>query len=526
MQQLKKVAFLFALSILTLWTACQKESGQKADNALAAVPINTTVVTAFDVPTLMEKANFEAIQSMDFYRFFKEKAQTESDLLAAVMTNPENSGVDLTQNAYLSVELNPDNPEEIYMGVIFNLASAEDFSNFAHSLPDARISTENGYQVADLTESLQVAWNDKVAVVAMGEGIYETEGVVDAFFAPNEANNLAQNKNLQKVLAQSHDVTAWLTSNALAQSSNAKLLLSLAKIPPEALNDNFIHGSVDFEQGKVQAQLDFLFQEALVEDLRLLFKGQSETDFSPYIDQQNLNIYLSAALDFDGLRQALVKRSQIKMFADFALKSYGLSIQKLKDALDGDVVFTTYTGNINNRQEALVGFKLNQKTAFLSLLEMAEEKEYVTKTGKGRYLINPNFSNAISNIVPFDIGTSFDNQLIIKEDIAFISGNISRLDAIEMGDISPTDRVSQDVLELTEANTLALFADFNSLKRLGIPWTPAMDKLMWNINGKGSNFELTMRQEEVNSLQAIFEAVNDEFLKDKAQKQPVSQEKS
>lgn len=522
----KKLLFSSAVVVALLWVGCQSETGKATDKALEAIPTNATVVTAFDLPTLMEKANFEAVKQMEFYQFFAEKAAEESDILATVFANPENSGIDLTKKAYLSIELNPDNPEEIYTGIIFNLASPEDFAGFANSFREARVGTRNGYQIADLNESTSLAWNDRVGVIALGEGIYETEEVMNAFFTPNTENSLSNNENLTALLAEEHDVTSWLTSNALAKNKSAKLVLSLAKIDPEALNDNFVHGHLDFDQGKVAAKLNYFFQEKLIEDINLLFKENVKTDFLPYISGENLNIYLSAALDFGGLHTALNKRPQVKMFADFALKSYGLSIQKLKDALDGDFVFATYTGNVNNRQEGLFALKLNDPEKFEAFLKLAEEKELVTQTGNGRYLLAPTLPKMLAGILPLEIGSPYDNQLMIHDGIAFISGNMDRLDAIDHGTIVATEKAPTNIVKMVNENPLALFVDFNSLKRIGLPGTGDLDLLELSGNKKGADFQLGVKNESVNSLQAIFEILNKEFLKDKAQKQEVSQEKS
>lgn len=526
MSIVKKITLFPLIGLLIIGFGCQNEVGKGADNALEAIPANSTVVTAFDLPTLMEKANFEAIQKMDFYRFFMEKAAEESDILATVLANPENAGIDLTKNAYVAIELNPDNPEEIYTGIIFNLVSPEDFSNFANSFREVKTGQRDGYQYADLNDATQLAWNDRVGVLALGEGIYETEEVVNSFFAPNTATSLANNKNLLTLLSQKHDVTTWLTSNALAKNKNAKLVLSLAKIKPEALDNNFIHGHVDFEAGKVKTQLNYFFQDALIEDVNLLFKESVKTDFTPYVSGENLNIYLSTALDFAGLHTALSKRPQVKMFADFALKSYGLSIDKLKNALDGDFVFATYTGNVNNRQEGLFAIKLNNQAQFEAFLSVAEEKDLVTKTGNGRYIIAPSLHKMVTNILPIELGSPFDNQLMLHNGIAFISGNIDRLDKVENGTIKSTKQLPTNINEMVHTNPLALFIDFNSLKRVGMLNTESLNLLELVGNKKGADLEISMKNEGINSLQAIFEAINEEFIRTNERKQPVSQEKS
>lgn len=513
-------------TLLALCFGCQNDALQKADNALEAIPTNATVVTAFDLPTLMEKANFEAIKKMDFYRFFMEKAAEESDILATILANPENAGIDLNKNGYVSIELNPDNPEEIYTGIIFNLVSSEDFSGFANSFRGVRTGQRGNYEFADLNDDTQLAWNDRVGIIALGEGIYEMEEVMTSFFAPNTEISLSNNENLNNLLAQKHDITTWVTSNALAKNKNAKLVLSLAKIKPEALDNNFIHGHVDFENGQINTQLNYFFQDALIEDINLLFKESVSTDFQPYITGTNLNIYLSAALDFAGLHTALSKRPQVKMFADFALKSYGLSIDNLKNMLDGDLVFATYTGNLNNQQEGIFAIKLNNQATVEAFLTKAEEKDLVTKTGNGRYLIAPSLIKVIANFFPFEIGSSFDNQLMVHNGIAFITGNIDRLDDIEKGNIKATRQLPIQVNDMVTNNPLALFVDFNALKRVGILNTESLNLLELIGNKKEANFQLSMKNENQNSLQTVFEAINEEFVRTTEEKQPVSQEKS
>ena len=226
------------------------------------------------------------------------------------------------------------------------------------------------------------------------------------------------------------------------------------------------------------------------------------------------------------MQNALAKRKQVKMFADFALKQYGLSIQKLQEALDGDLVLATYTGNINNRQEGLLALKLNNQKKFETILNMAEEQELVTRTAKGRYTFAPSLHNFLSDNLPIDIGSSFDNQMLLIDGMAFISGNIDRLDAIELGEIKSNPQSPENVKNLLNQNPLALYIDFNSLKRIGVPGAADLDEMEFNSNRQGANFQLGMKNQEENSLHAIFEAINSAFVEENEKRQPVSQEKS
>jgi len=514
------------LILTILIPACKKETGIGQDRAFKAVPENTTVLTAFDLATLMEKANFETVKQLDFYRFLAEKAQEKNDLLVTVFSNPENAGVDLKKKAYLTIELNPDNPEEIFTALIFNLASAEDFAGFAKSFNGTKPSSKEGYYLTEINNEISLAWDDQIGLVAFGEEINEQPEVVTSFFNPNENNPLVNNEELTQLLDQSHDVTSWLTSNALAKNSSAKMALAIAKIDPEAIHDNFIHAYLDFNQGEVIGRVNYFFQEALIKEVNSLFKDKVNTDFSAYLPGTNLNACLTASLDFDGLDQTLRKRPQVKAFVDFFLKSYGLSTKNLQTILDGDIALATYLGNINNRQESIFAFRLKNRAVFEKLMLQAEENELVTKTGKDRYLISPQIIRLAKEWIPIELGEVFDNQLMIKDDIAFLAANIEQLDAIESGSILQNKLLPQSIKELFNNNPVSLFLDFKNLKRMGIPAAEALNQLNWTGNKNGSDFKLEMKTKNTNSLQELINAYNDYFIQTREQKQTVSQEKS
>ncbi len=524
MNFLKKITLLLAIAIcISSLQSCKKDASIKKDAAIEAIPPNATLVTAIDLPAIMEKADFKKVKQMEFYQFLIEKAREESDVLAAILANPENAGIDLSKKAYLSLELDSNNPEEMYGGLIVNLLNAEDFKALAKVVRGAKINQTNDYQMANFDQGTALAWNDRIGVIAFGEEIEET--ILHNFFVSKPDIKLADNENFRAALSQKHDINTWLTSSPLAKNTQAQMLLSMMKIKSDALKDNFVHGFIDFEEGQIIGKADYFFQQELVQDPALLFKDQVKTDFSAYMPAQNLNTYLSIALDLKGLDNVLSKRPQVRSFADFFLNTYHLSIKKLTDILDGDLVLATYTGNINNRQEGLLATKIKDQREFENLLALAEENELVIKTETGRYNISPRIGKVLSQMSYFSITNSNESQLILKDGIAFLSGNAALLDQIESGRLEATEQLPVNIKSLVNQHPLALFLDFNSLKRVGIPGVKNFDQLQFSSTGRGADFKLDMKEKKINSLYAIFKAINQEFLKDREQKQTVSEGK-
>ena len=66
MKLLKNYSALFLAIFLTL-SACDKGSILK-NEALTSIPKDVSMVTAVDLPALMEKADFDNVKTMEFYQ--------------------------------------------------------------------------------------------------------------------------------------------------------------------------------------------------------------------------------------------------------------------------------------------------------------------------------------------------------------------------------------------------------------------------------------------------------------------------
>lgn len=526
MKFLKYNIHFLALILLIGFTSCQSGANLKSDKAIEALPSNATMVTAFDLPTLMAKSNFEEVKKMEFYQFLMNEAKDESDILAAVFANPENTGIDLTKSAYLSIELSPDNPEQIFTGVVFNLASAEDFKTFSEGFSKRNSGKRASFQVADINDSSLMAWNDEIGVIAIGENVWDEKAVVNAFFESSTETSLSNNENLISLLSEKHDVTTWVTSNVIAKNKNAKLALSMAKIKPEALVDNFMHSYIDFEDGKITGKTNYFLKDELIGDLTAMFKDQVNTDFSEVVSGKNLTSFIALALDFDGLDKALSKNMQMKMFADFALGSYGLSIKKLAETFDGDLAAATYTGKINNRQEGLIVTKIKDLDKLTALLTIAEDKELLTKIGEGRYNLSSQMSKVFAGMPNLDMEGLQKSQLMFKGDLAIFSSSVEILDAIEGGTITSTQQLPTNVKSMFKQNPVALFMDLSSLKRMGVQGDNPFKTLEVSSSSKKSDLNFEMIEKEGNSLNTILKSANEEFKRKRTQRQSVSGGKS
>ena len=66
---------------------------------------------------------------MEFYQEVIRKASEQNAVLGEVAADPAKSGIDLSKSFYITNEINPDNPEEVFIGAVFSLKNADAFAN-------------------------------------------------------------------------------------------------------------------------------------------------------------------------------------------------------------------------------------------------------------------------------------------------------------------------------------------------------------------------------------------------------------
>ena len=105
MNFIKAFSSFVSISLILLVVACKKEAVTPGD-ALAYVPASSTSITAIDLKKLMQKADFEAVKKLDFYKEMVEKTSSNDPQIAKVLLDPTASGIDLDGKIYLATAFN------------------------------------------------------------------------------------------------------------------------------------------------------------------------------------------------------------------------------------------------------------------------------------------------------------------------------------------------------------------------------------------------------------------------------------
>ena len=107
----QKNIFLALFAVLVLGTSCTEKSVSLKDAAVEVIPANSAAVTAIDLKRIMDKADFPAIQKMEFYQAMISEVSSDNPGVVAVMKDPAQSGIDMEGRAYFVQDIDVMNPD-------------------------------------------------------------------------------------------------------------------------------------------------------------------------------------------------------------------------------------------------------------------------------------------------------------------------------------------------------------------------------------------------------------------------------
>lgn len=495
-----KLFFPLAILMAFIISSCS-DSQTSADATLKSIPKDVSMVTSIDADAILEKADFENVKQMAFFKKMISEVESSNATLAEVLKDPQSSGLDLSKNIYLAHHFDPNNPEEVFAGIVGVVKDKAAIEALIKSNSKFKISSHDGFDMAT-KGSQSVAWNEEKVVMGMTNAYSDPFENMQKFFTTTEETSIAGDANLKKAMSGNHDITSWFSSNALAQSASLKDALIMASIDADAIKDNFIHSYVDFNNGAIEGNSDLFLQSALMQDINLLFKDNVTTDFSSYVPVTASSV-MAVAMDFEGVQQILAKRPQVSMMADFGLKEYGLSIKDISKTFGGDILVFSTPGD---RDNTALNFatNINDTEILGKFLQLAVEYNFFNKVDDNLYTFNG--SGLMAN------RGAPDAQILIQDDMLIISADPDVIAKISQGGYSGSEKIDKSKIKGMRNNILSGFMDYQGIIK-SIPEAEGLDlkfqDLNYSTNRKNGNFKMNFTDKNANGLKQLFESINE-----------------
>jgi hypothetical protein len=518
MKNLKTMAVAAAASFL-LFTACKKTVN--LNDVSTAIPKDAMSVTAVNVSSLMQKADFEAVKNMDFYKDGIGKMGNENPALAEIMKNPTKSGIDLTKNIYLTQDVNfgMGQSSGAVMTVLMSLTNVGDFETMLKAGQLGNIEKKDGVSFISLKKEINetnaegytissnlnstVAWNEKMAVLTSNSS-ENTEGPTSVlkYFMTKSEESISKNEQFNKAMSTTHDINSFVSFDKYAE--DLKGGAAAMNIDAAALKGNYFSGYGDFEKGQIVSKSEFNINKILVKEWGILFKNNVKTDFSKYINGQNVGFAMTMGLDMKGLKEIINTNSQFKIAAEMAKGRSEFSIDDLCKALDGDMVIAA---NPKGKDwEGVMGFKIADKAAIQKLLNMLSQKEVIIKVSDSEFTL----SKSVDMLSKGYVGEN--GKLRIKDDILFVGSNEA------VSQMTGNGSMKTEIKEVLNKNIFGMYANFNQIFANSDDMKdPEFTEMMMTLNGKKGDSIIKTKDVNENSLKSLMKAANRWYLKNKTE---------
>ncbi|MBR9916047.1 MAG: DUF4836 family protein [Algicola sp.] len=515
---MKKFLILSAFFGLVLFSSCKKDTPMAAGDGITIIPETTGMLMTFDMGSLMEKADFEYVKTLDFYKDMLKEVSSDNQKLVSILEDPSKSGIDTEQNMYVSLKFDPEGSEQVFGGVVFSLADRSAFEAMLAET-DAQLDIQNGdgYQYAIGDSKTIVGWSDQFVVVGFSNTYMELAQEMEAYFKTTPETSIANQSDIKSNLETGHDISMWLTTNPFADNPSAQFALSMAEIDPEALRDNYIRSYVDFENGKITGTSDLDLQKALTKDLGKFFDDKVDTDYTAYVPQDDLLFAITVAIDMTGIDEVLTARPQSKQFLDYSLQQYGLSFTDIANTFGGDILIAGTKGEVQGTTAGIVAININDDDKLMDFINMAIENRALEADGDNVYKLTPFLTR--SSMKEMDMDVNFPDgsaRLIIENDIIFVTGDPTTMAMIQDGGYSRGDRASGEIKSLLSDHVYGTYFAMKAMRE----FDPEMENMPFSImegfmDSETGEFTFEMEDDSQNALRLLMETANEEYLKEK-----------
>jgi Domain of unknown function (DUF4836) len=528
MKFLKKT-FLLATASILLMTSCKK--ALNLNDSLTAIPKDAVSVTAINVQSLMQKADFETVKNMDFYKKAIDEAQAKNPAMAEILKDPKKSGIDLSKNFYFVAGgsiLGMGGNGSTNGGILLSIADIKAFEAMLQNAKAGSIETQDGvkyikmknevnetndegYTISSNTSGL-LAWNDKMAFLganALSENEATEGGDFIKYFKTKPEESMAKNEQLQTLMGSNHDIYSFVSFDKYADDVSAKAAAGAMNIDPKALKGNYFSGFSDFENGKIVGKSDFIINKAITKDWGLLFKSYVKTDFSKYLNGQNLGFAMTLGLDTKGLKEILNTNAQFNAAMQMGSSAYGFTADDVLKAFDGDVVIAASPNRGEGEKwSGMMGFRINDKTRLMKFLEAMVKEEILIKEGDNAYHFSEGANSMSRSYV------KGQGKMVIKDDVLF-AGDDATINAL-----NSSGSVNSDVKDVLNKNIFGVYANFVKIFANDANMQdPEFTEMKMTINSKTGESTIKMKNEKENSLKTLMQAINKWYLKDKVEKE-------
>lgn len=472
----------------------------KIDQSYLSIPPEATFIGVFNTNQVLEGIGFEALKKTPSYINNLQSYYSQNPPFARVFSDPSGVGIDVNEKSvfYISVGTAAD---EVYSNTIFTLANLSAFEDAIAKSGRGKYKSKGNIKYLTIDEVSAVGWNDKFVSFISTDPSYDKMEIFDRIFTDTKTKYFDNNKKFQDYIFENEsDFAYWVDC-----TSYSKNQLHATGKPGEIsgllLRDNYIYGDANFNQGEIDANVKFDFNTFLNAAQNKLFKDGYDTKILELIPNINPSILLNTSLNLEGIFSLILDDIDLKLEARNSLASYGLTLDDLTQAIEGDMLITGFPSKQGNKSSTIFAVKIKDHDHFQTLLQVWQDLQIIEVEGSNLFKINQGTPPL------FPIAATYPDRLqrlIIRGDYAYVSLDNNVIEHIEANQKS--EIIKQNIL-LDENENKILFSGYldNRIKEVKDVIQPyAIKEMKLNYEDQSLVMKFKFTDDKLNPLKYLF----------------------
>lgn len=439
---------LFSFSLLALLIS---SCGKKTVDVL--IPENAAMVFHINAASLGTKLTWDEIKNSEWFKMASKESHTD-DFEKKLLEDPENSGIDLKSDMYLSIHMSGKNSYSVFQGKLKDVKTYETMITKAGK--NKEIKKDGSINYTGDKGGL-VTWNnDRFIIVGQSAGYFpgnkdlygdndEHSITMDSVLKfAKDIYNLKKSKSIgndsrfASLLNEKGDMHFWMNSSSLIQNSMPMGMGEMFKVT-SLLQGNATGYTLSFDDGKISASTKTWFNKELGDLMKKYNARNLNTDMLKKIPGQDVAFVFAMNYPPGGLKEIL-QLVGVDGIVNGLIGMLGISIDDFVKAMKGDMLFAVSDFSVKDKKKSiefgtdtmsfsnpepdakvLFAISINDKASFDKIADVL--KKEISKQGgtedldKIKYTVKDNWliaGNSQENVDDFAAGKTTEHAFITK----------------------------------------------------------------------------------------------------------------
>lgn len=466
------------------------------------IPKDVDIVTVLDVPEMLSKLDFDAIQSSSNYASGLANITVANPIFAEIIKDPIAAGLNIENPAFVTYHRDPAEQEGNYSVFIFSVDNAAALEQMVNKATLQEKRKLDGYTAVDIDRLSTVGWTNKYLVFITADLIIDLDEKLSSYLNNSTQNSILQEPTFRKALEQKGEMLFWVSLSFIAENTSLTQSLGLGTVPPESFDGNFVIGGVDFGRGQFSGNAEFLFKPIIAAGLKTFFRDDFDSDFAKFVSDKNRGSTFLMALNLPNMYKIALQSPDLKNVLEDFLKQQGLEIDQLFRILSGDLLFVNYYPPGSPVATPFFATKIYRPDLLQKYLDVAEKNGAIEKVAEGYYgtkLVSQ--SNADSVAAQLDTTKLRNYHIILKEDKLMFTNNYDIMETIYYGGYSTQQQMKGNTVEMMRNRFVYGEADFSKVFNDPNNPTDEYESFEFNLSQTNVNFEMRFKDKNANTLQ-------------------------